>query len=142
MKHWSRIVECYPDFHMGPTIPFLLGSIQKPVGRPFDTETIAKEGLRELLQALREPSDRHGVRIQWCDFTGAHVVTTNPFVDGLDWENIDGCVPPNVDGLLDALWARYGAVIVAAEFSIVDRAWQPFTSDEVKKIEETLGPES
>ena len=97
MKEWFRIVEFYPDFHMGPTIPFVLGAIQEPIGRPPCTEAIAKDNLRDLLKALREAPKGHGVRIVWCQPTGAHVVTANPFVEGLDWEPIDGCAPPNFD---------------------------------------------
>jgi hypothetical protein len=123
---------------MGPTIPFVLGAIQVPIGRPIRTEAIAKDNLRELLKALREAPKGHGVRIQWCLTTRAHVVTANPFVEGLDWEALDGCVPPNLDGLFDVLWERYGTFILAGDYSIDDLVWHPFTPDEVKKIEETL----
>ena len=142
MQPWSRIVECYPDFHMGPTIPFVLGAIQVPIGRPPRTDAIAKDSLRQLLKALRDTSRGHGVRIQWCLTTGAHVVTANPFVEGLDWEAIDGCVPPNLDGLFEMLWARYGAFILAGDYSIDGRVWHPFTPDEVRKIEKTLAEKS
>lgn len=29
-----RIIEDYPNLHMGPTVPFVLGALQQPIGVP------------------------------------------------------------------------------------------------------------
>jgi hypothetical protein len=138
MKPWFRIVRFYPDFHMGPTIPFLVGATQVPIGRLPDSEEIAKNALRNLLKAFQESSEAMGVRIQWCNSTGAHVMTVSPFVDRFDWEPIDGCVPPDWDCLFSVLWRRYGDFISAGEYSIDAHVWHRFFPDELEKIEITL----
>ena len=142
MKPWIRIVEGYPDFHMGPSIPFVLGAIQEPAGKPFPFEALARLGLGELLEAFRATSKGHGIRIRWCHMIRAHVVTSNPFIDGLHWDTIGGCTPPDFERLFDVLWERYGAAISAGEFSIERRVWRPFTQSEFRTIEETFGMES
>ena len=83
MESWLRIVECYPDFHNGPSVPFLFGAIQNPIGVRPRSEEAAKDGLRRLLSALRQAPKGHGIRIVSCGPTHAHVVTRNPFVRAL-----------------------------------------------------------
>jgi hypothetical protein len=41
MPPWFRIVSEYPDFHNGPTIPFLIGALQQPIGTRFANPRLA-----------------------------------------------------------------------------------------------------
>jgi hypothetical protein len=133
-----QIIENYPDLHMGPTVPFVLGALQEPIGTAPPSEHSGRDKLRQLLLELSTASAGHGVRIQWCRDIGAHIATNIPFVDGLEWE-VDGADPRDLVSLVDALWASYGDVILAGEYSIEHREWRRFTADEILAIEVTLG---
>jgi hypothetical protein len=60
-----------------------------------------------------------------------------PFVDGLAWD-VQGCDPNDLEKLVGALWQLYGSSIMVGDYSIDDLVWHPFTSDEVKTIEDLL----
>lgn len=133
-----QIIENYPGLHMGPTVLFVLGAIQEPIGTAPADELLGREKLRQLLVELRGAQPGHGVRVQWCRDIAAYVATTMPFVDGLNWD-VDGSKPPDLERLVGALWARYGEFILAGEFSIEDRVWRRFTLEEVRTIALILG---
>lgn len=138
MKNWSRIVESYPGNHMGPTLPFLFGAMQEPVGEAPATEAAASAALRELLDALSDAPEHHGVRIQRCDTIHEYVVAQHPFTSGLSWDEIDGVKPATLDELVALLWARYGRMIMAGEFSFTDGEWHRLWPGEMGRIESTL----
>jgi hypothetical protein len=132
-----RIIEDYPGLRMGPSVLFVLGAVQNPVGGPFPNKNSARLELSELLTALRKaPADR-GVRIQWCGIVKAYVATSMPFVDGLAWD-MENCNADDFDALVDRLWSLYGTYIVAGEFSIEDRTWRSFDPDELNTISDLL----
>jgi hypothetical protein len=132
-----RIIEDYPNLHMGPTISFVLGALQQPIGVAPESVEGGREKLRRLLTALRTSPPGRGVRIQWCGNIRAYVATSMPFVDGLAWD-VQGCDPNNLEKLVDALWQLYGSFIMAGEYSIDDHVWHPLTSDETSTIEDLL----
>ena len=132
-----RIIEDYPNLHMGPTVSFVLGAIQRPIGAAPADETAGRDKLRGLLTTLRAAPSGRGVRIQWCGNIRAYVATSMPFVDGLAWE-VQGCDSNDLEKLVDALWQMYGSSIMAAEYSIDDLVWHPFTLDEIRTIEDLL----
>ena len=131
------IIEDYPNLHMGPTVSFVLGALQQPVGASPADPQIGRDKLRRLLSALRAAPPGRGVRVQWCANIRAYVATSMPFVDGLAWD-VQGCDANDFENLVDALWQLYGSFIMDGEYSIDDFAWHQFTSDEVKTIEELL----
>jgi hypothetical protein len=132
-----RIIEDYPNLHMGPTVSFVLGALQQPIGvAPQNTE-VGREKLRHLLTMLRTAPPGRGVRVQWCANIRAYVATSMPFVDGLAWD-VQGCDPNDLEKLVGALWQLYGSSIMVGDYSIDDLVWHPFTSDEVKTIEDLL----
>ncbi len=132
-----RIIEDYPNLHMGPTVSFVLGALQQPIGVAPESAEVGREKLRRLLTALRTAPPNRGVRVQWCGNIRAYVATSMPFVDGLAWD-IQGCDPNNVEELVDALWELYGSSIMAGEYSIDDHVWHPLTSKETSTIEDLL----
>ena len=139
MPQWFSIVKCYPDFHNGPTVPFLLGSLQDPIGALFGSEDLAKDRLRWLLATMREQARAgSGVRLQWCGPTHAHVVADQPLLDGFYWDPIDGCEIPDLDRLFEKVWEHYGSEIIDGAYSITNREWNPFTPEEREKIKATL----
>lgn len=124
---------------MGPTIPFLLGGLETPVGAPFKSERAAKARLRALLMTIQEEAGTdYAVRLIWCAGTQAHVLTPSAFTESFGWDPIDGCLMPDLDGLIEVLWVRYGEPIRTANYSIDDRLWHEFTSTEIAKIKSTL----
>ena len=132
-----RIIEDYPNLHMGPTVSFGLGAIQRPIGAAPSDEQAGREILRRLLTTLQDAPPRRGVRIQWCGNINTYVATSMPFVDGLAWE-VQGCDSKDLEQLVEALWQIYGSAIMAGEYSIDDLVWHPFTLDELRTIEELL----
>jgi len=132
-----RIIEDYPNLHMGPTVSFVLGALQQPIGVAPESAEVGREKLRRLLTALRNAPSGRGVRVQWCGNIRAYVATSMPFVDGLAWD-VQGCDPNNFEKLVDALWQLYGSFIMAGEYSINDFAWHRFTTDEIRTIEELV----
>lgn len=133
-----RIIEDYPNLHMGPTVPFVLGALQQPIGVPPESSEAAREQLRALLTTLRAAPRRRGVRVQWCGNIRAYVATSMPFVNGLAWD-VQGCDPNDFDGLVDTLWQLYGPFITDGEYSIDDFLWHRLSASEIRTIEELLG---
>jgi len=132
-----RIIE-NPNLHMGPTVPFVFGAMQRPIGAPPEDKEAGRTKLGRLLTTLRTAPPGRGVRIQWCRNIKAYVATPMPFVDdGLAWE-VQGCNPNDPEMLLDVLWQLYGSSIMAGEYSIDDNVWHPFTLDEIRTIEDLL----
>ena len=131
-----RIIE-NPNLHMGPTVCFVLGAVQGPIGAPPVDEKAGRTKLRRLIATLRTAPSGRGVRIQWCRDIRAYVATTMPFIDGLVWD-VKGCDPNDSEELVDVLWQLYGAPIMGGEYSIDDHAWHRFTPDEVSTIEDLL----
>ena len=132
-----RIIEDYPNLHMGPTLSFVLGALQQPIGVAPESTEGGREKLRGLLTVLRTAPPGRGVRVQWCGNIRAYVATSMPFVEGLAWD-VQGCDPNNLEELVDALWQLYGSFIMAGEYSIDDHVWHPLTSDETSTIEDLL----
>ena len=132
-----RIIEDYPNLHMGPTVSFVFGALQQPIGVAPESAEVGREKLRRLLTALRTAPPGRGVRVQWCGNIRAYVATSMPFVDGLAWD-VQGCDPNNLEKLVDALWQLYGSFIMAGEYSIDDFVWHRFTTDEIRTIEELV----
>ena len=132
-----RIIEDYPNLHMGPTVCFVLGAVQQPIGSAPEDEQTGRDRLNRLLNILRTAPAGRGIRIQWCGNIRAHVATSMPLVDGLAWD-VQGCDPDDLEKLVDALWQMYGSFIMAGEYSIDDYVWHPLTTDEVRTIEELL----
>src|SRR5262245_28928424 len=130
-----RIIEDYPNLHMGPTVPFVLGALQQPIGVAPETSEAGLEKLRRLLTALRTAPSGRGVRVQWCANIRAYVATSMPLIDGLAWD-VQDCDPNDLEKLVHALWQMYGSFIMAGEYSIDDFVWHRFTSDEIRNIEE------
>lgn len=132
-----RIIEQYPNLHMGPTVSFVVGALQQPIGAAPVDEQAGRDGLRQLLAKLRTAPAGRGVRIQWCANIKAYVATSMPFVDGLAWD-VERCEGDDFEGLLDSLWRLYGTFIMAGEFSIDDNVWHSLTSDEIRTIKRLL----
>ena len=132
-----RLIENYPNLHMGPTVSFVLGAVQRPIGASPEDESTGRDKLRRLLTTLRAAPSGRGVRIQWCGSIKAYVVTSMPFVDGLAWD-VEGCDQNDPGQLVDALWQMYGSYIMAGEYSIDDLVWHRYTLDEIATIEELL----
>lgn len=132
-----RIIE-NPNLHMGPTVSFVLGAVQSPIGSPPEDESGGRTKLRRLIVTLRTAPPGRGVRIQWCRDIRAYVATTMPFIDGLAWD-VEGCDPNDPEELVDVLWQLYGASIMDGEYSIDDHAWHRFTPDEISTIKDLLG---
>lgn len=132
-----RIIEDYPNLHMGPTVSFVLGALQQPIGVAPESAEVGREKLRRLLTALRTAPPGRGVRVQWCENIRAYVATSMPFVDGLAWD-VQSCDPNDFEKLVDTLWRLYGSSIMVGDYSIDDFVWHPFTPDEVKTIEDLL----
>lgn len=140
MPPWFRIVSEYPDFHNGPTIPFLIGALQQPIGTRFANKASARAALRALLETIAdEATEEHGVRLFSCPTIKEYVLTDNGLWDSFSWEPINGCAPPNLDCLFEILWTRYGEPIVEGTYSLDDRVWREFTEEEKKTIAEVLG---
>jgi hypothetical protein len=136
-----RIIEDYPNLHMGPTVLFVLGALQQPIGAAPANEYEGREKLTRMLSALGNAPTGRGVRIQWCATIKAYVATSMPFVDGLAWD-VQGCESDDFEGLVDMLWRVYGTFIMAAEFSIDDRVWHRLTSEEIETINGLIGGEA
>ena len=132
-----RIIEDYPNLHMGPTVSFILGAVQRPIGAAPEDEETGRDKLRRLLTTLRAAPSGRGVRIQWCGNIRAYVATSMPFVDGLAWE-VQGCDSSDPEKLVEALWQMYASYITAGEYSIDDLVWHPYTLDEIRTIEGLL----
>ena len=130
-----RIIENYPNLHMGPSVPFVLGALQRPIGQRIVNEHEGRAALRDLILALKRAPQGRGVRIQWCRNIKAYVATSMPFVDGLAWD-VECCSPDDFDGLIEALWRMYGSFIQAGEYSIDDYVWHPLTAEERSTIEQ------
>jgi len=122
---------------MGPTVSFVFGALQQPIGVAPASAEVGREKLRRLLTALRTAPPGRGVRVQWCGNIRAYVATRMPFVDGLAWD-VQGCDPNNLETLVDALWQLYGSFIMAGEYSIDDFVSHRFTADEIRTIEELV----
>ena len=123
-----RIIEDYPNLHMGPTVSFVLGAVQRPIGAAPEDEAAGSDKLRHLLTTLQAAPSSRGVRIQWCGTVRAYVATSMPFVDGLVWD-VQGCDSNDFEKLVDTLWRLYGSSIMVGDYSIDDLVWHPFTSD-------------
>ena len=132
-----RLIEDYPNLHMGPTVSFVLGALQQPIGAAPDDHQIGRDKLKRLLSTLRTAPPGRGVRVQWCANIRAYVATSMPFVDGLAWD-VQGCDPNDLENLVDALWQLYGSFIMDGEYSIDDFVWHQLTADEIETIEELL----
>jgi hypothetical protein len=129
-----RIIEDYPGFHMGPTVPFVLGALRDPIGAAPAHPDEGRIELSHLLRQLSAAPAGRGVRIQWCRNIKAYVATSMPFVEGLAWD-VEGCGPDDFEGLVASLWQLYGTFITAGEFSIDDYVWHSLTSDEIRTVE-------
>lgn len=140
MSDWFQIVDRYPDFHMGPTIPFVLGATLSRVGRRPFSERAAKNLLSDLLATIHREATLPGlgVRLVWCANVHSHVITPNPFDDRFSWNPVDGCAEPDYDGLLEVVWNRYGDAIAEGTYSLEDRVWRRFSREERLKIKATL----
>ena len=132
-----RIIEDYPNLHMGPTVSFVLGARQRPIGAAPENAHVGRTKMRRFLTTLRAAPPGRGVRIQWCANIKAYVATSMPFVDGVAWD-VQDCDPNDLEALVGALWQLYGSFIMAGEYSIDDFVWHCFTSDEIRTIEELL----
>ena len=44
-----RIIEDYPNLHMGPTVSFVLGAVQQPIGSVPENEQTGRDRLNRLL---------------------------------------------------------------------------------------------
>lgn len=132
-----RIIEDYPNLHMGPSVLFVLGALQQPIGRQIPDGSEGRAALRQLLSDLQRAPQGRGVRIQWCRNIKAYVATNMPFVDGLAWD-VEGCSPEDFEGLIEVLWQMYGSFIQAGEYSIDDYVWHPLTAEERSTIEEII----
>jgi hypothetical protein len=128
-----RIIEDYPDLHMGPSVPFVVGALQDPIGAAPVDESKAQNALSVLLTELRAAPRGRGVRIQWCRNIKAYVITSMPLVDGLAWD-VKDCRPDDFHGLINTLWAQYGTSMMRGEFSIDDSVWHSLTLDEIRTI--------
>ena len=54
------------------------------------------------------------------------------------WQ-MENCNPEDFDALVDRLWSLYlGVHIIAGEFSIEDRTWRSFNSNELNTISDLL----
>lgn len=129
---------------MGPSVCFVFGALQQPIGTPPSDEAAGREAVKKLLVSLRSrlnTSPDPGVRIQWCLNIKAYVATAMPFVEGLAWD-IDGCGDGDLDCVLEHLWDLYGRHIMAAEFSREDGVWREFNPEEIHTIEALLGTTS
>lgn len=124
---------------MGPTVPFVLGALARPIGEAPANAQAGRDKLTRLLTTLRDAPRRRGVSIHWCANIRAYVATSMPFVEGLAWD-VQDSDPQDFETLVDALWRQYGSFILAGEYSIDDGVWHRFTEDEIGAIEQLLGP--
>lgn len=144
---WFRIVKDYPN-KVGPTIPFILGALRRPVGAVAAPDASRAE-LRALLVAMRDDTPApHNVVIQGCTTLGEPVVALSDHQPGgfirLDSVSKPGralyCGPSygadvhDFESLAEALWERYAQVISEGRFSFRNRTWHPFDQAERAKL--------
>src|SRR5437867_1677291 len=141
---WFRVVKDYPN-NFGPTIPFILGALRRPVGNvlPFDE---SREELRALLAAMRdEVPDRYSVVIQGCANLGEPIVRLSdsepsgflrfdsPSKKGraLYFESFYDLPVDDFESLVKGLWERYETIISEGRFSRRNGTWQVFDETEL-----------
>lgn len=132
---WFLVVT-RSGFEVGPTVPFVLGAIQTPIGARPESAESAKKELADLIESMRDSG--YGVSIQDCKDVVRDLVVTSNGLNSLLWEPVDGCKMPDCDGLIEVLWARYGKYIVEGEYSIDDGIFREFNASEIAKIKKAL----
>ena len=125
---WFRIVN-NPRLSVGPTIPFILGAIRDPLGKPPPSRAQGQRELHTLLSEMTEAG--HAVRIQRCPGTQAHVAAKGGPGPSLTWEQALNA--RNTDALAGALWQLYGDHIEQGHYSKDDK-WHSFSEDELEQI--------
>lgn len=152
---WLRIVQDYPGNNVGPTIPFLLAALRKPVGA-VKPEVASRAELLALLISMRDNSPSPWrVVIQPCGGPEKLVVTLTD-IDRQDCVAIRSGATPggvlychplspgihDVDDLLEALWSEFGESINRGRFSYVAGEWRQLSDVEITNIGALLKPEA
>lgn len=137
---WFRIVKFYPTpQRIGPSVPFVLGAIQRPVGAVPDSEDIAKQKLLRLLTQMHdETPNGFGIQILWCSTIKAYVVTADRWSESSKLTTSDEKQLVRVEAHFDFLWNLYGHEILRGHYSIDDQVWHAFKDDEEPTIHATL----
>lgn len=137
---WFRIVRFYPRLSVGPSILFVVGSVQDPIGAAPVTKALAKSQMRKLLVQMHdETPSGYGVQILWCPTIKAYVVTADRGGEASRMTTVDGRELRDVDSQLEFLWELYGDEISEGRYSIDDQLWHGFTAEEQGTIREILG---
>lgn len=155
---WFTLVRRYPNTR-GPTIPFVVGALRKPIGSALSASRSRAE-LGFLLRAMRDdPIGNHQVAIVWCGVIGQLVVSVE-FAGGVSpsfyrafasditpgralfVERTYGQEVDTFQALEAALWAAFRAPICDSRFSFHrhDASWRPFTDEEIERVAEVLKP--
>src|SRR5688572_18630122 len=98
---WFRVVT-RSGFSVGPTIPFIFGATQTPIGARPPSAQVAKQALADLIESMRD--SRYGVSIQLCKYPVGDLVVTSNGLESLIWQSIDRCEMPDYSGLIEVLW--------------------------------------
>ena len=132
-----KIIEDYPNLHMGPTVSFVLGAVQQPIGAVPEDEQAGRDKLRRLLTTLRmrrqaAAFESNGAEISertWRRACHSSTVWLGKF-------------SPAIRTILRSWLMRCGSCTARRSWPgstlIDDYVWHRFTPDEIRTIEELL----
>ncbi len=143
---WFRVVKHYPN-NWGPTIPFILGALRRPVGHVLPSHE-SREELSALLVAMRdEAPDGYSIVIRGCGNLGEPIVThsdiepsgllrfDSPSKKGraLHFQPFYDMPATDFGSLIDCFWERYENIISKGCFS-KNGTWHAFDPTELAKL--------
>ena len=157
---WFRLVNYYnEEVSYAPTIPFVLGAIRTPIGKPAEDENDCIDELRKLIQSVIEDTpEGYVIQLHRCGQIGEPVLV--PCLDRLM------CIPGNplsskrqervtvladdefvssgldeLEAIVEILWEELGDAILDRRFSFSRRTgeYRKYNDRDFEIIRDTFG---
>ncbi|MBK7958877.1 MAG: hypothetical protein IPK03_12715 [Bacteroidetes bacterium] len=123
MNRWIKILEAnreakFPMWDFGLSPRFIIGACQIPIGSPFKTELLSKEGTEQMFEEMKRHNS-NGLIVSTinCDKVKGPIME----LTSRKWSD------DSIGITFNEIWERYGAEITEAKYNI--------TSEERKILE-------
>jgi hypothetical protein len=147
---WLLLLEQRQKSGFGLTLPFLLGALRSPPGKPFTTEAEAQDALGALLESMgKDAPENYTVRIAHCDKTQQAVAALVYMPQ--EWCKKVGAAgslyisPEYIKGKKQpekALWRLCKKSVLSGSFSFIEGKQQNFNDQDLEFISGALATEA
>lgn len=112
MNSWLKILQAFrdgqfPQYYYGLTPRFLVGAIQIPIGRKFDTPELAYAATEEMFNEMQTFNEERTIVVS--NKCGIH---NGPVMSLADRPWSDN----SIETSFEEIWFRYGEEIVAGDY--------------------------